>query len=213
MNTEAAAASKLVHEAAADQPSDQEVVRQCQDGDLAAYAVLVERYRHKVYGLAFSMLRNEHDATDIAQEAFVRAWQGLPRFRSNASFYTWIYRIATNLCIDFVRRRDRQPTAPLNEAIEPDLDADAAEPPSSHPTPVVELERKELGARIQAALAELSPEHRAVVQLREFDGLDYAEIAAAVGCSLGTVMSRLHYARKHLQKLLDPARAGLRDKP
>ncbi len=202
VNTPAVAPSKLVDEPVQSELADQDVVAQCQRGDLAAYGLLVERYRQKVYGLAYSMVRHEQDATDIAEEAFVRAWQGIRRFRRSASFYTWIYRITTNLCIDHVRRRDRQPTRPLDDAVEPDADASVVEPPSANPSPIVELERRELGRRIDAALGELSPEHRAVIQLREFEGLDYAEIAAAVGCSLGTVMSRLHYARKHLQKLL-----------
>jgi len=135
MNTAGPASSKRVDEPVDDQPADQEVVARCQLGDLDAYAVLVERYRQRVYGLAYSMVRNEQDATDVAQEAFVRAWQGIGRFRQSASFYTWIYRITTNLCIDFVRHRDRHPTTPLDEAFVPDADADVVEPPSSHPSP------------------------------------------------------------------------------
>jgi RNA polymerase sigma-70 factor (ECF subfamily) len=184
------------------EPSDREVVAHCQRGELQAYELLVNRYRQKVYHLAYGMLRNEQDATDIAQEAFVRAWRGIKRFKSNASFYTWIYRITTNLCIDFVRKRDRRPTTPFEETIDPDTDANVAEPPSSHPSPRDEAQRTELREQIDAALAELSPDHRAVIHLREFEGLDYAEIARVMNCSIGTVMSRLHYARKHLQKLL-----------
>ncbi len=202
LNIAVDAASKSGDERARVEPSDREVVERCQRGELRAYELLVNRYRQRVYALAYGMLRNEPDATDVAQEAFVRAWQGIRRFRKNASFYTWIYRITTNLCIDFVRKRDRQPTTTFEEALGPDTDADVAEPPSTNPLPTQEVERKELREQIDAALAELSPEHRAVVQLREFEGLEYAEIAKVVGCSIGTVMSRLHYARKHLQKLL-----------
>lgn len=202
VNIAAGAASNSVHETAHTEPGDREVVDRCQRGDLTAYEILVNRYRGKVYALAYGMLRNEQDATDVAQEAFVRGWQAIRSFKKSASFYTWLYRITTNLCIDFVRKRDRRPTVPFEEAIDPEADADVHEPPSSNPSPIVEVERKELRAQIDAALGELSPEHRAVVQLREFEGLDYAAIAKVVGCSLGTVMSRLHYARKHLQKLL-----------
>ena len=194
--------TKSANELVRVEPADREIVAHCQKGDLRAYEMLVNRYRHKVYGLAYSMLRNEQDAVDVAQEAFVRAWNGLRRFKSNASFYTWIYRITTNLCIDHVRRRDRQPTSPFEETIDPDTDASVAEPPSSHPSPRDEAQRTELRDQIDRALAELSPDHRAVIHLREFEGLDYAEIARAMNCSIGTVMSRLHYARKHLQKLL-----------
>ena len=196
------AASNPADEAAHHEFDDRELVERCQRGDLDAYGTLVGRYRNKVYGLVFSMLRNEADATDLCQEAFVRGWQGIRRFKKNASFYTWIYRITTNLAIDFVRRRDRRPTTPFEEGIDPDTDASVQEPPSTNPSPVDEAQRRELREQIDAALLELSPEHRAVVQLREFEGLDYAAIAKVIGCSIGTVMSRLHYARKHLQKLL-----------
>jgi RNA polymerase sigma-70 factor (ECF subfamily) len=151
------------------------------------------------------MLRNEQDATDLCQETFVRAWRAIRSFKKNASFYTWLYRITTNLCIDFVRKRDRRPAVPFEEALDPDADADVEVAPSSQPLPTDEVQRKELREQIDAALLELSPEHRAVIQLREFEGLEYAAIARAVGCSIGTVMSRLHYARKHLQKLLKDA--------
>lgn len=197
MNTASNAADEASHEF-----DDRELVERCQQGDLDAYGILVGRYRNKVYGLAFSMLRNEQDATDLSQEAFVRGWQAIRRFRKNATFYTWIYRITTNLAIDFVRRRDRRPTAPFEEGTNPDIDASVQLAPSTSSSPVDEAQRKELRGQIDAALLELSPEHRAVIQLREFEGLDYAAIAKAAGCSIGTVMSRLHYARKHLQKLL-----------
>ena len=202
VNIPVSEASNSVHGAAQTEFNDRELVGRCQRGDLDAYETLVVRYRNKVYGFAFSMLRNEQDATDLCQEAFVRGWQAIRGFRKDASFYTWIYRITTNLAIDFARRRDRRPNIPFEEGTEPNLDASVQTPPSANPSPVDEAERKELREQIDAALVELSPEHRAVIQLREFDGLDYVAIAKATGCSIGTVMSRLHYARKHLQKLL-----------
>ena len=202
MNIPAVAASKPVHEGTQAEPDDRELVERCQRGELAAYEILVGRYRQRVYSLAYSMLRNEQDATDLSQESFIKAWRAICGFKKNASFYTWIYRITTNLGIDFVRKRDRRPTVPFEETVDPDADASVEIAPSNQPLPTDELRRKELRAQIDAALLELSPEHRVVVQLRELDGLEYAEIAKAVGCQIGTVMSRLHYARKHLQKLL-----------
>src|SRR5689334_8092933 len=115
VNISAEVSSNTADEPVRVEPSDAEVVAHCQQGDLRAYELLVNRYRHKVYGLAFGMLRNEQDATDVAQESFVRAWKGIRHFKRNASFYTWIYRITTNLCIDHVRRRDRQPTTAFEE--------------------------------------------------------------------------------------------------
>jgi RNA polymerase sigma-70 factor (ECF subfamily) len=202
VNIAAPAASKSGHELEAAEPDDRAVVEACQRGQLDAYETLVNRYRQRVYGLAYGMVRNEHEAAEVAQEAFVRAWQGIRHFKKSASFYTWLYRITTNICIDRARRRERRPTTELDETIEPRTDPGVPEPPSANPLPAEELRRKELRQQIDAALAELSPDHRAVVQLRELEGLDYAAIARVVGCSMGTVMSRLHYARKHLQRLL-----------
>jgi RNA polymerase sigma-70 factor, ECF subfamily len=193
------ATSKPMPESA---PDDRLLVERCQAGELEAFEILVGRYRQRVYSLAYSMVRNEQDATDLSQETFVKAWQAIRGFRKNASFYTWLYRITTNLCIDFVRKRDRRPSVELEEGLEVELHANVEVAPSNRPSPTDEARRRELREQIDAALAELSPEHRAVIQLREFEGMDYAEIAKAIGCQIGTVMSRLHYARKHLQKLL-----------
>ena len=202
VNIPSALASKTVNEDALLEPSDFELVERCQRGDLSAYEVLVARHRQRVYQYAFSRVRNEQDATDLSQETFVKAWQAIRGFKKTAQFSTWLYRITTNLVIDQARRRERRPEVPFEEAVDPDADVDVQTPPSSQPSPTDEVLRKELREQIDAALLELSADHRAVVQLREFEGLDYAEIAKAVGCSLGTVMSRLHYARKHLQKIL-----------
>lgn len=202
MNMSASAASKSAQEGAPAEPADRELVERCQRGQMEAYEILVGRYRQRVYGLAYSMLRNEQDATDLSQETFVKAWQAIRGFKKNSSFYTWLYRITTNLCIDFVRKRDRRPTVPFEEAVDPEADASVEIAPSNQPLPTDEVRRRELREQIDAALQELSPEHRVVIQLREFEGLEYAEIAKVVGCQMGTVMSRLHYARKHLQKLL-----------
>ena len=194
--------SKRVNQEVLTELSDRELVERCQRGRLEAYGELVARYRHRVYALALSMVRNEQDATDLCQETFVKGWQAIRGFKKNASFYTWLYRITTNLCIDHVRRRDRRPTVEFQEAVDQDTDAGIEVPPSNQPLPTDEVRRRELRELIEAALERLSPEHRVVVQLREFEDMDYAAIAKVVGCSMGTVMSRLHYARKHLQKLL-----------
>ncbi len=202
LNNPARAASKRANQEVLTALSDRDLVERCQRGRLEAYGELVNRYRNRVYALALGMVRNEQDATDLCQETFVKGWQAIRGFKKNASFYTWLYRITTNLCIDYVRRRDRRPTVEFQEAVDPDADAGVEVPPSNQPLPTDEVRRRELRELIEAAMERLSPEHRIVVQLREFEGLDYAAIAKAVGCSMGTVMSRLHYARKHLQKLL-----------
>lgn len=202
LNIAAPPASKPADESATDQLTDRELVAQCQQGQLDVYEHVVHRYRQRVYALAFSMLRNEQDAVDVAQETFVRAWQNLGKFRRESSVYTWLYRITTNLCIDRARRRERRAEVALDDAVDPVARADAPEPPSANSSPADEAQRRELARQIDAAVRELSPEHRAVIQLREFEGLDYAAIAQAVGCNVGTVMSRLFYARKQLQNIL-----------
>jgi len=184
------------------EPNDRELVSRCQQGDMEAFEILVIRYQNKVYSLAFNMLRNETDATDLCQESFVRAWKSIQRFKQDSAFYTWMYRITTNLCIDFVRKRNRRPITPIDDVVDIETNAVGDTPPSTNPQPTDEVHRRELGQQIAAAMEELTPEHRAVIQLREFEGLDYTDIAKSVGCTLGTVMSRLHYARKHLMKLL-----------
>lgn len=200
VNIAPAAPSKPVD--VTDDPPDPQLVQRCQRGDLAAFETLVRRHQQRVFRLAYSIVRNETDANELAHEAFVRAWQNIRKFKRDAAFYTWLYRITTNLCIDHCRRRDRLPTAELPAADTTDTNVDATEPPSTNPSPTDEVLRAELRQQIEAALAQLSPEHRAVIQLREYDGLDYATIAKVVGVSIGTVMSRLHYARKHLQRIL-----------
>ena len=177
-------------------------MERCQRGELAAYEILVHRYRGRVYSLAFGMVRHEQDATDLCQETFVKGWQAIRGFKKNSSFYTWLYRIAANLCIDHARRNARRPSVPFEEAVDAPANVNVEIAPSNQPSPREEMRRRELREQIDAALAELTPEHRAVVQLREYDGMDYAAIAKTVGCTIGTVMSRLFYARKHLQKLL-----------
>jgi RNA polymerase sigma-70 factor (ECF subfamily) len=205
VNIHTAVASNAIEDTNDATMDDRLLVERCQQGELEAFEGLVARYRNRVFGLAYGMLRNEADATDVAQETFIRAWQGIRKFKNDSAFYTWLYRITTNLCIDYVRRRNRRPTGEFQEEIKSEVEPSVGTPPSNNPSPRAEIQNRELGAQIDAALAQLSPEHRAVVQLREFEGLDYSEIARAVGCSIGTVMSRLFYARKHLQKLLKEA--------
>ncbi|MBI5394453.1 MAG: sigma-70 family RNA polymerase sigma factor [Verrucomicrobia bacterium] len=182
--------------------SDVELVSRSQHGDTQAFEELVSRYRGKVYGLVYGMARNESDAQDLCQETFIRAWQSLARFRGQSSFYTWLYRIATNLTIDLVRRRQRAPF--VDVATRLGSDSDEVRRPEAVTTnlPSDDAQRSDIRVAIDHAMEKLTPEHRAVVLLKDFEGLEYKEIAKIVGCSAGTVMSRLFYARRHLQRLL-----------
>ncbi|HLK11750.1 MAG TPA: sigma-70 family RNA polymerase sigma factor [Candidatus Binatia bacterium] len=182
-------------------PTDWELVERARGGERAAFRALVERYQGKVAALALGMLRNREDALDVVQETFTRAYQSLDRFKGDAGFYTWIYRIALNLCVDQQRRDARMPQVPVE--VLPDQ-AERGPAPVRLTTgeddePFARAHDAEVGRRLRAAIAELTPEHRAVILLREVDGLSYEEISRVLQCPKGTVMSRLHYARRQLQ--------------
>ena len=186
-----------------DDTPDTILVERSQRGDLAAFDVLVTRYRGKIYGLLFNMVRNETDAWDLAQDAFLKAWKALPKFGGQSAFYTWLYRIAHNVALDFLRSKKVQSGGvEFDETLEKNVAAGSVTTPHGEGRPDDRMAGNELAGRIQEALAQLSPEHRNVILLREVDGRSYEEIAELAGCTIGTVMSRLFYARKRLQGLL-----------
>ena len=170
---------------------DPELARRSQAGDTEAFGELVTKYRAKIFTMVYGMVRDEQDAWDLAQEGFLKAWQSIHLFEGRSSFYTWLYSITVNLTIYSLRRKGRHEEVELNDAI-----------PSSLPGPGVKYQRTEIREQVNAALAKLSPEHRAVIVMKEIEDLQYSEIAEILNCSLGTVMSRLFYARKKLQLLL-----------
>jgi RNA polymerase sigma-70 factor, ECF subfamily len=175
------------------QLQDLELARRSQAGDTEAFGELVTKYRTKVFTIVCGMVRNEHDAWDLAQEIFLKAWQSIHLFEGRSSFYTWLYRIAVNLTIHSLRRKERREEVELNDAI-----------PSSVFDPGVNYQRTEIQEKVNAALAKLSPEHRFVVVLKDLEDLQYHEIAEVLNVSIGTVMSRLFYGRKKLQCMLRP---------
>jgi RNA polymerase sigma-70 factor (ECF subfamily) len=176
---------------------DWELVRRSRAGDQQAFRELFERYHRQVLALAVGMTGSGDDAMDVAQETFVRAHKNLGSFLGESSFYTWLYRIAVNVAIDFRRRQSRRaevlPSEPIDETV---VDTERTTDPRR------EIERRELGARILQGIDELTPEHKAAIILREIEGLSYEDISKVMQCSKGTVMSRLHYARKKLQAKL-----------
>jgi RNA polymerase sigma-70 factor, ECF subfamily len=174
-----------------------EIIRRAKAGDPQAFSVLVERYQRRVVGVAQAVVHNPDDAVELAQETFVRAYENLAKFESRSSFSTWLYRIAANLSIDF-RRREGRHTVLRGEEAENELDR----LPSPRGNSFQETARGELNRRINDALNELTPEHRAVILLREVEGLSYDEISDVLDCPRGTVMSRLHYARNRLKTIL-----------
>ena len=184
---------------------DPELVKLAQRGDTAAFEELVARHRDKIYARAFSMLRNEDDATDLSQEAWVKGWQRLHQFQGEASFATWMTRIVINLCLDQLRKLKRGRTDSI-EQMDEESGGVERQLPVVNPNPTERLERGELRQRIDRALNQLSNEHRTVLILHEFEELEYKMIAKRMGCSIGTVMSRLFYARRKMASLL----AGLK---
>ena len=184
---------------------DEELVKAAQEGDMAAFEELVARHRDKIYARAFSMLRNEEEATDLSQEAWVKGWQRLVQFQGDSSFATWMTRIVINLCLDQLRKNKRVRSESIDEMNE-ETGGVERQLPVITPNPTEGLERGELRARIDKALGQLSYEHRTVLVLHEFEDLEYKLIAKKMGCSIGTVMSRLFYARRKMASLL----AGLK---
>ena len=181
--------------------SDDELVRASQRGKTQAYEELVFRHRDKIFARAFSMLRNEEEALDFSQEAWIKGWQRLKQFKRDASFTTWMTRIVINLCLDHLRKRKRQATDSL-EQIEDEGGGIERRLPVEKFNPTEKMEREELRGEIDLAMEKLSYEHRTVLLLHEFEEMEYKEIAKAMQCSIGTVMSRLFYARRRLGNLL-----------
>jgi RNA polymerase sigma-70 factor (ECF subfamily) len=180
---------------------DARLVRGAQKGDTDAFEELVARHRDKIYARAYSMMRNEEEAIDLSQEAWVKGWQRLSQFQGESSFSTWLTRIVINLCLDELRKRKRYRTESMDE-LDDESGGVERQMPAVTVNPTERLERGELRQRIDAALGRLSPEHRTVLVLHEFEEMEYKAIAKAVGCSIGTVMSRLFYARRKLAALL-----------
>jgi RNA polymerase sigma-70 factor, ECF subfamily len=183
---------------------DAALIERCRAGDIAAFEPLVEKYRQRVWRLAYNVLRDREEAWDVAQEAFVRAWQALPNFRGQSAFYTWLFRIVMNVAADRARARAARGRAFGTERIpEEDWDRVLVEQPHEA-QPDAAAAGAERRSQIERALAKLSDDHRRIVVLSDIEGLSYKEIADVLEIPMGTVMSRLHNARKRLKAALGP---------
>jgi len=165
---------------------------------MAAFEELVARHRDKIYARAFTMMRNEEEAIDLSQEAWIKGWQRLEQFHGDSTFTTWMTRIVINLCLDQLRRRKKRQAESI-EALEEESGGVERQMPVVTVNPTERLEKADLRARIDKALNQLSDAHRTVLILHEFEDMEYKNIAKTMGCSIGTVMSRLFYARQQLQ--------------
>jgi RNA polymerase sigma-70 factor (ECF subfamily) len=205
MNSQASAASNQKRERAREAEQDRVLVDKARAGDMGAFRQLVERHQRRAFAVAFALVRDDNDARDVVQDAFLRVFKSLPTFEGGSSFFTWLYRIVTNLSIDLIRKPGRQ-TNELNESrVDADDELDVDVPlvgrlDGADPADVVR--RREIAARLEAALAALPSYHRAVIVMREVEGLSYEEMAQVMGVSKGTIMSRLFHARQKLQRTL-----------
>ena len=180
-------------------PDDQELVFRAQRGDMSAFEELVERYHGKIYGLTYNMTSNREDAEDLTQEVFVKAFEALPRFKGKSSFYTWVYRIAVNKTINYRKKRNRKRALSLDQFDQDIKTDDVYHDLTSKGSPLRNISLSELQEKLNEALQHLSEKHRTVVVMHDMQGISHEEIAKVVGASVGTVRSRLFYARRQMQ--------------
>ena len=182
---------------------EHDLIRRCQTGDMRAFRHLVERYEDRIYGLARSMIGDREAAKDAAQEAFIRAYRALGKFEGKSSFYTYLYRIATNVCLTVAQREQRRPDRVSLDGMQ-EANAMALDRFWGTDEPQNDIDRIGLRDQIQNVLDLLSPEHRAVVVLKDIEDFSQEEIADVLGLSIGTVKSRISRARARLRDLLMP---------
>lgn len=186
--------------------NEAELVARSRDGDIDAFEELVCCYERKIYTVTYRLMGNHDDASDLAQEAFLRAFTAIKNFRGEASFLTWMCRIATNVCRDELRKKRRVSTESLDARITLDDGEVSKQFASPDPDPAEAYERKELQEKIQDLISSLSPEFRLALVLRDIQGFSYEEIAQELECSLGTVKSRINRARNYLKERLTAER-------
>jgi len=197
--------AKSAEETPESQSSSQEDaawVRLARAGDTGAYEKLIRKHQGKIYGLIYNMTGNNADTEDLVQEVFVKAYQALGRFKGQSSFYTWLYRIAVNRTLNFVKKRNNRATFSLND-VDPGIETDPTLLELATPdNPSRDAMMTDIQEKLNKALQSLSEKHRAVVVLHDVQGVPHEEIAKMLGCSSGTVRSRLFYARQQLQCML-----------
>ena len=178
------------------------LVQRAQTGDLAAFEQLFNHYQRGIYNLVFQMVRNDSDAADITQDAFIRAWKALPRLQAPEAFGSWLYRVATNLARNWIRDHGRVRTESLDQPFSEDEEGGQRDIADTTKDPAQTLQTSDMKDVVQKAIMTLSEDHRAVVTLHHIEGMSVEEIAGIMNCSVGTVKSRLSRARDHLRRKL-----------
>lgn len=199
-------ASSNQTEADAERAAAQAHVARAQAGDEAAFGELVRTYHARVYAVIYRIVHHAEDARELEQLAWVKAWQRLGSYKQESQFFTWLYRIAVNTAMDHVRRLGRRKEVSLDAAPTRDPKPSVDWTPPAEQRPDRRLEQDEIRAAFQRALEALGPEHRAALMLREVEGLSYREIASVMKCRIGTVMSRIYYARQLVQARMKDVR-------
>ena len=197
----AAENAEMMQETQADD-SDMALIRRVQDGDVAAFDHLIRKYRERLFSIIYNMTSNREDAADLTQEAFIKAFSSINRFKGKSSFFTWLYRIGVNTALSHLKKNRMRRFFSFENLHEEVHSSDILEVLSVKMNSEKSSLAKELQEKLNEALQKLSPKHRAVVVLYEIEGLSHQEISDIVGCSVGTVRSRLHYAKQQLQVFL-----------
>ncbi len=179
--------------------ADWEIIKKVQAGDVSAFDQLILKYRERVYSAVYNLCGNREDGADLAQTTFIKAFQSINRFQGQASFFTWLYRIAVNATLTHLRKNRLRTFFSFDRISEEDRSSEVIEALTDKTGADRELFVKELQEKLNEALQKLSIKHRMVITLFEIDGLSHSEIAEIMGCSVGTVRSRLHYAKQLLQ--------------
>jgi len=181
---------------------EKRLIKKCKNGDIEAFEKLIEGYQKKVYNIAYRMVQNQEDASDIAQEVFIKVFKSIVHFKEESSFSTWLYRITVNVCLDELRKRKKTNVISINSVIQAENSEFTMQLEDTGKRPEEILEEKELRSEINRAINKLSDDHRLVIQLRDIYGLSYEEISDILQCSLGTVKSRINRARNSLKNIL-----------
>ena len=185
---------------------ERELIRRAQGGDVAAFEQLINEHQKRIFSIAYRVAGNPDDAADMAQEVLVKIFKNINKFKGDSKFSTWIYRVATNTCLDELKRLKRHKAYSLDQELETEDGAVSVDVEDTAPTPEQSAERKAIRSAVNSAIAKLGEEHKKVIILRDIQGFSYEEIAKMLNCSDGTVKSRISRARAKLKKILSQDR-------